>query len=141
MCNVKTFGAIQTFQDKRDFHECGECSPKVHSGSFHFIGFPLLNYGDINLYKEVETKDDCQVLCDLAKGCNVFNYNAGFKNCHLKYGAGHRSNQSGTVFGKKGQQGHSGSINPRNNHQHGERSERKVDMKKDAGENIYRLFF
>ena len=147
MCNVKPFGAIQTFQDTTDFHECGECSPKVHSGSFHFIGFPLLNHGDINLYKEVETKDDCQVLCNLANGCNFFNYNSDpiseYKGCYLKFGVGKKLNHPDIYFGEKKKRGIS-SINPRKNDHHGLKNEHKAESKQEAGGKIWkslRMFF
>ena len=75
VCNVKSSGQIQKFQDLSGFVECGECSSSVQDGLFKYQGFGLANLGGNNLYSRVNSKEDCQTLCDLEEGCNFFNYN------------------------------------------------------------------
>ena len=128
ICNVKPSSGLQVFQDARGFHECGECSSDVNSGFSHYNGFRLLNHGGKNYYKGLDTKDDCQVLCDLAGGCNFFNYNTESKSCFLKFGVGQRKNGPGIVFGKKVQQ-----VHPRKNDLDGDRDEQTSEKKIDTG--------
>ena len=105
VCNVKSSGKIQKFRDLREFEECGECSSSVRDGSVQFVGFGLANHGATNLYTRVYSKEDCQTLCDLAKGCNFFNYELAQGNCYLKYGVGSQMPGDGTSFGSKTVQG------------------------------------
>jgi len=132
VCNVKPSSGLQVFQDARKFHECGECSSDVNSGFSHYNGFRLLNHGGKNYYKGLDTKDDCQVLCDLAGGCNFFNYNTESKSCFLKFGVGQRKNGPGIVFGKKVQQ-----VHPRKNDLDGDRDEQTTEKIIDTGTFVY----
>ena len=99
VCNVREFKEIQEFEDLSEFQECGECSPSVEDGSFHFEGFRLTNHGNNNNYSKVDSKEDCQTLCDLAEGCNFFDYEQTHKKCFLKYGVGEKVNRVETYFG------------------------------------------
>ena len=94
-CNVKEFKEIQEFEDLSEFQECGECSPSVKDGSFHFERFRLANHGN---YSRVDSKEDCQTLCDLAEGCNFFVYEQTHVKCFLKYGVGKKSQQSRNIL-------------------------------------------
>ena len=105
VCNVRLSGTIQQFQDLNGFKECGECSAYVQSGSVHFKGFGLANHGGKNSYARVDSKEDCQALCDLAEGCNFFNFEQNQRKCHLKYGVGEKAPGFGTQFGSKTPQG------------------------------------
>ena len=105
VCNVNPSRKIQKFQDLREFSECGECSSSIRNGSVHFQGFGLANHRGTNSYARVETKEECQALCDKAMGCNFFNYNLAKKMCYLKYGVGGKVNFFGIYFGSKTVQG------------------------------------
>ena len=89
----------------REFQECGECSASVQEGSVHFIGFELANHAGYNSYSRVDSKEECQTLCDLVEGCNFFNYHQAQKKCLLKYGVGEKLIGDGTEFGSKTVQG------------------------------------
>ena len=101
VCNVKPSKIIQEFRDLSGFEECGECSPSVKNGVNHFQGFPLLNHAGVHFYSRLDSKDDCQTLCDLSRGCNFFNYDFTFKKCYLKYGVGIKVSSVGVYFGSK----------------------------------------
>ena len=103
VCNVWSSGKIQKFRDLSGFEECGECSSSVRDGSVQFQGFGLTNLGGTNLYSRVDSKEECQRLCDLAEGCNFFNYELA--NCYLKYGVGVQASGHGRSFGSKTVQG------------------------------------
>ena len=105
VCNVKPSGEIQHFQDLSSFHECGECSPSVLGGLFHFQGFALSNHRGTDYYSRIDSKEECQTLCDLTKGCNFFNYDRTRRKCSLKYGVGQQVYEVGTYFGSKTYQG------------------------------------
>ena len=105
VCNVKESTEVQKFQDLTQFHECGECSPSVKNGVNHFKGFPLFNHIGSNRYSRVESKEECQTLCDLAKGCNFFNFDFALRRCHLKYGVGVKVAALHKYFGSKSKQG------------------------------------
>ena len=54
-------------------------------------GFKLKNKNNKNIYKDVTSKKDCQQICQVAKGCNFFNFDLSAKTCHLKYGVGKKN--------------------------------------------------
>ena len=107
VCNVKESKEIQRFQDLSKFQECGECSlsGSVDYGLHHFQGFPLLNHAGVHFYSRLGSKDDCQTLCDLSRGCNFFNYDFTLAKCHLKYGVGVKVYAVGTYFGSRSKKG------------------------------------
>ena len=102
VCNVKEFKEIQEFEDLSEFKECGECSPSVKDGSFHFERFQLANHGN---YSRVDSKEDCQTLCDLAEGCNFFVYEQTHVKCFLKYGVGKKVSRVETYFDSRSNPG------------------------------------
>ena len=105
VCNVKPSGRIQQFGDLREFQECGECSSSVQDGSVQFEGFGLANHRGTNHYSRVESIEECQQLCDLANGCNFFNYDRAQRKCSLKYGVGAKVPANSIYFGSKTVQG------------------------------------
>ena len=105
VCNVKESNEIQEFQDLTEFRECGECSPSVVNGVDHYQGFALYNHVGKNSYSKVDSKDECQILCDLTNGCNFFNFNSAQRTCHLKYGVGQKITLSGIPFGSRTKEG------------------------------------
>ena len=88
VCNVKESTEVQEFDSVKEFHECGSCSSSVTSGQFHFEGFPLANEGGSNTYSRIDSKEECQELCDLVQGCNFFVYKNNEQKCFLKFGVG-----------------------------------------------------
>ena len=105
VCNVNDSEQIQTFEDTNDFQECGKCSPNVLSGSSYYKGFDLKNNGGESAYRGADSKDECQILCDLTIGCNFFNYDTKLKWCFLKYGVGQEQAKTRRYFGQKSCQG------------------------------------
>jgi hypothetical protein len=108
VCNVKEGkgrdeNEIQKFTDLTTFVPCGECADKscIWTNA-SYAGFRLLNQEGTNIYKYVESVDDCQQLCGHTKGCNFFNYKMEMKLCALKYGIGKRfKNPQNAYFGPK----------------------------------------
>ena len=105
VCNVRESKDIQEFQDLTQFRECGQCSPSVSNGVNHYQGFRLANHADKGDYSKVDSKGECQTLCDLTKGCNFFNFNSAQRTCHLKYGVGKKITLSGIPFGSRTKKG------------------------------------
>jgi len=107
VCNVKESNDIQKFSNLEEFEECGECSPSLRHGNIYFVGFGLANEGGTNVYSQIKSRPDCQILCDLAEGCNFFVFNPASQKCFLKFGIGEKMITSGIQFGirtKKGWQ-------------------------------------
>ena len=99
VCNVEESSAIQEFGNERRFHECTECPPSTLS--HHYVGFNLTNPGGSSRYRELDSREDCQTLCDLANGCNFFTFEEELGDCYLKYGVGEKKSKSKTFFGRK----------------------------------------
>ena len=99
VCNVEESSAIQEFGSERHFHECTECPPSTLS--HHYVGFNLTNPGGSSRYRKLDSRKDCQALCDLANGCNFFTFEEELGDCYLKYGVGEKKSKSKTFFGRK----------------------------------------
>ena len=101
-CNVEESSTIQSFENLSTFHECGECqeSTILADGNI-YSGFALANNNDQNIYGNIYTKEECQILCDITPGCNFFNYNGPQLACYLKYGIGESKTQIDVKFGFK----------------------------------------
>ena len=52
-----------------------------------FDAFPLKNFGNESAYAEISV-EECQLLCQMTKGCLYFGYNNIRTECYLKYGMG-----------------------------------------------------
>ena len=101
-CNVEESSTIQSFENLSTFHECGECqeSTILADGNI-YSGFALANNNNENMYGNIDTKEECQILCDITPGCNFFNYNGPQLACYLKYGIGESKTQIAVKFGFK----------------------------------------
>ena len=103
VCNVKESSTIQEFGNERSFHKCTECPSSALSD--HYLGFNLTNPGGSSRYGALDSREDCQSLCNLANGCNFFTFEEDLGDCYLKYGVGEKKSKSNTYFGHKKPQG------------------------------------
>jgi len=103
VCNVKESSTIQEFGNERFFHECTECPSSALSDNY--LGFNLTNPGGSSRYGTLDSREDCQSLCNLANGCNFFTFEEDLGDCYLKYGVGEKKSKSNTYFGHKKPQG------------------------------------
>ena len=49
----------------------------------------------------IQTKEDCQILCDITPGCNFYNFDKQQFFCFLKYGVGDRKYKLDVEMGYK----------------------------------------
>ena len=103
VCN--TAEANDDFNDSHvaSFSPCGDCSSCDLLGTF-FEEFNVINFNLQTLNFSGPSLQDCRILCNLAKGCNVFLYDEENNQCTLKYGLGKRNTENITkkyVIGSK----------------------------------------
>ena len=94
VCSIEASDTITSFNSTESFQPCGECRwrgerPCIRQG-IQFGGFHLLNHRGASNYWGLEGKEECQQLCQLAQGCNFFNFaiHPRRSRCTLKYGVG-----------------------------------------------------
>jgi len=88
VCNTREESFLQTFPDLSSFDQCGACS-KCGSNNAVYEGFLLTEKDESDaIFKDVDSKEECRILCHLAEGCSFFNFVGKFKQCSLKYGVG-----------------------------------------------------
>ena len=76
--------------------KCPLCGESSHDNKRDYDGFTLDTNNNDHVYKDVEDKEECRLLCQLAKGCNFFQFRVEAKSCVLKYGVGKASSQKQT---------------------------------------------
>ena len=82
---------IQSFDNLDSFLLCEKCRFECINSGTGYNSFKLKNKNNKNIYKDVTSKKDCQQICQVAKGCNFFNFDLSAKTCHLKYGVGKKN--------------------------------------------------
>ena len=89
---------IQTFDNLDTFKACEKCDSAARciKSETGYSGFALKNKNKKNEYMDVKTADDCQLICQSAKGCNFFNFDN--KQCRLKYGVGKKCDDCPQYF-------------------------------------------
>ena len=100
VCNTRQSSQIQQFTNTRNFEFCEKCplcGESSRDGKRNYDGFTLDTNNHDHVYKEVEDKEECRLLCQLAKGCNFFQFRVAANSCVLKYGVGRASSQEQTI--------------------------------------------
>ena len=100
VCNTRQSSQIQQFTNTRNFEFCEKCplcGESSQDGKRNYDGFTLDTNNHDHVYKEVEDKEECRLLCQLAKGCNFFQFRVAANSCVLKYGVGRASSKEQTI--------------------------------------------
>ena len=91
VCNVDQEGKpeLQEIVNKpaASLHVCKECDACI-SSRVKYEGYSLKRHNGNNVYSWVNTVEECQLLCQITKGCNFFNIDLASGNCWLKHGVG-----------------------------------------------------
>ena len=104
VCSVEASDTITTFTSTESFQPCGECGWRGGSAciqqGLQLGGFTLRNHRDAGDYWGLTVKEECQQLCQLAQGCNFFNFviYPTRTKCSLKYGVGKAVSADGNHY-------------------------------------------